>query len=971
MKTHIISHTHWDREWYKTFQYFNVKLHYLFEALFHLFETEKEYKHFMLDGQMLMIEDYLNTHPTHFTKIKQYVEEGKLIIGPWYSQPDEFSPDAESLVRNLLYGINMAKQFGPYMKVGYLPDSFGQSAQLPHILKGFNIDSACIMRGVPVHKLNQTEFIWKALNDDQVLAVALPKGYSNGMFLPLHDDQINIRVQQAINDLQKYGNKENFLIMNGVDHQFPQEQLLEFLSKHKNEDSNYLHSTLEDYINDVKKQGNPLVEIKGELITPVTNRVHTSIASSRMYQKTTNRRVEILLEQRVEPLLTLSWVLGANYPKELIDNAWKLLLQNQSHDSIGGCCTDEVHREMEQRFTDINNSGKSLWKAHARAIASLSKDQKPQLVVFNDSLVKGRQLVKAEVFTSTKQFRIYDKDIVIPYVIEHSEIVDTAAFSIWSLYLETPCPTSKTTIIFEIDFDFNYGYKRLNIVEDQKQENTKHQTIKDNVFENKYTILTIQENGSFNLYDKATKKIYRNLNQFEDCGDAGDTYNYSPVLNDFKVTSETVKNSLITVEDSSIKTEITVTFEIETPFELINKDKNRSTKTTDVKYEIIITMYNNQKRIDICTNIDNTVRDHRVRVLFPSKIKTDYSYAEVQYGVIKRPIKNNLSNWEKDNWAEKPLSIYSMQRFVALSDGSSSLAILNKGLTEYEIYEEDNTIAVTLFRGVGFMGKADLLVRPGRPSGVCVPTPDAQMLGKVTAEYSIFIQNKEFNSSELIKEASMYSAPALCIQNQIPLTNIYTKFSYLTQMFDIERVQDQISKRMDNKEKLMTKFITIDSQTLLISAIKKAENEDALVLRLYNSTNETASLSENELTKIIDKASGAAVDSVVQYSAYTPIEEDKINIDNVENNIYASVAGSLKNVSVTGNKKEVLNKISNAAKDAAYKVIVKEKLNLRYDYFYDMLLFVGLSVSSLLFAFLLKIEDKRKGYGLELPNIEK
>ena len=141
--------------------------------------------------------------------------------------------------------------------------------------------------------------------------------------------------------------------------------------------------------------------------------------------------------------------------------------------------------------------------------------------------------------------------------------------------------------------------------------------------------------------------------------------------------------------------------------------------------------------------------------------------------------------------------------------------------------------------------------------------------------------------------------------------------------------------------------------------------------KAVNETLKTVSLSEKELTKIIDKASGAAVDSVVQYSAYTPIEEDKINIDNVENNIYASVAGSLKNVSVTGNKKEDLNKISNAAKDAAYKVIIKEKLNLRYDYFYDMLLFVGLSVSSLLFAFLLKIEDKRKGYGLELPNIEK
>jgi len=844
LKTHIISHTHWDREWYKPFQYFNVKLHYLFEALFHLFETEKDYRHFMLDGQMLMIEDYLNTHPTQFDKIKKYVKEGKLIIGPWYSQPDEFSPDAESLVRNLLYGINMAKKFGPYMKVGYLPDSFGHSAQIPQILKGFNINSACVMRGVPVHKLNQTEFIWKALNDDHVLTTALPKGYSNGMFLPLHHSQINKRLSQAVKDLKKYGNEDNFLIMNGVDHQFPQKQLLEFLSEHKDDDENYSHSTLEEYINDVRKQPKTLVEIQGELITPVTNRVHTSIASSRMYQKTINRQVETLLENRVEPLLTYSWILGADYPNELIDNAWKLLLQNQSHDSIGGCCTDEVHREMEQRFIDIKNTGNSLWKSHARAIATLSNTKHPQLVVFNDSFVKGKQLVKAVVYTDSEQFSIQDNHKILPYIIEKNEIIDTSELSIWSLYLETSCPTHKSTITFEIDFEFNYGFKRLDIIENKLQEKTKYQIINDNVYENKYAILSIHNNGSFNLYDKETKKTYKDLNTFEDCGDAGDTYNYSPVLNDFIVTSNSFKNSLITVKESTINTKITVTFEIETPNKLINKDKNRSNEITDVKYETIITMYKNHKRIDIITNIENTVKDHRVRVLFPSKIETDYSYSEVQYGVIKRPIEIDQSLWEKDHWSEKPLPIYATQRFVALTDNNNNLTILNRGLTEYEIYSEDNTIAMTLFRGVGLMGKPDLLIRPGRPSGVCVPTPDAQMLGKVTAEYSILIQKGELNASEIIKEASRYNATPLSVQNQIPLTNIYEKFDYLKEMFNIERLQDQISKRMNNDLNVSNEFIKIDSESLLISAIKKAENEDAIVLRLYNPTSKTVTSSQ-------------------------------------------------------------------------------------------------------------------------------
>ena len=153
-----------------------------------------------------------------------------------------------------------------------------------------------------------------------------------------------------------------------------------------------------------------------------------------------------------------------------------------------------------------------------------------------------------------------------------------------------------------------------------------------------------------------------------------------------------------------------------------------------------------------------------------------------------------------------------------------------------------------------------------------------------------------------------------------------------------------------------------------------APNKKVVKAGIEKAVNETlgsASLSAKELTKIIDKASGAAVDSVVQYSRYVPIEEADIDINNVENNIYTDVAAKLKNVTVPADKKEAVKQVSNVAKDAAYQVIIKEKLNLRYDYFYDMLIFVGLSVSSLLFAFLLKIEDKRKGYGLEMPNIEK
>ena len=129
--------------------------------------------------------------------------------------------------------------------------------------------------------------------------------------------------------------------------------------------------------------------------------------------------------------------------------------------------------------------------------------------------------------------------------------------------------------------------------------------------------------------------------------------------------------------------------------------------------------------------------------------------------------------------------------------------------------------------------------------------------------------------------------------------------------------------------------------------------------------------SAKDINKVIDKASGLAVDSIVQYSTYIPLEESEIDTKKVENNIYTLVLKNLEDVSIPDNKKKAIAKVSDIAKNAAYEVIAEEKMDLRYNYFYDMLIFLGLSVSSLLFAFLLKMEDKRKGYGLELPNIEK
>jgi mannosylglycerate hydrolase len=156
---HLVSHTHWDREWYLTFQQFRLKLVQILDSLLDLLESDPDYKHFMLDGQTIVLEDYLEMRPERVSQIRQHVKSGRLLIGPWYVLPDEFLVSPEAILRNLLEGRRTARDYGGGMPVGYIPDPFGHIGQMPQILCGFGLDSACLQRGLADEPL---ECWWQA-----------------------------------------------------------------------------------------------------------------------------------------------------------------------------------------------------------------------------------------------------------------------------------------------------------------------------------------------------------------------------------------------------------------------------------------------------------------------------------------------------------------------------------------------------------------------------------------------------------------------------------------------------------------------------------------------------------------------------------------------------------------------------------------------------------------------------------------
>ena len=178
---HVVSHTHWDREWYLSFQSFRLKLVHLVDELLDLLEKDPHFKFFMLDGQTIALDDYLAMRPKKEALLRKHIRNGRILIGPWHILPDMYLVGPELHIRNLLQGDRTARRFGSKMMVGYIPDPFGHPGQLPQILRGFGIETACLWRGLDEEP---TEFWWEAPDGSRVLMAYLRDGYGNGASLP-------------------------------------------------------------------------------------------------------------------------------------------------------------------------------------------------------------------------------------------------------------------------------------------------------------------------------------------------------------------------------------------------------------------------------------------------------------------------------------------------------------------------------------------------------------------------------------------------------------------------------------------------------------------------------------------------------------------------------------------------------------------------------------------------------------------
>ena len=342
MKKQVIAylHTHWDREWYREFEVFRLRLLRVFDNVLNLLETNK-IPSFYFDGQVSALLDYLEIRPEKEKIVRKFIKEKRLFIGPFYTLVDEFLTDRTAFEKNLQIGLKISKDFGCTDFIGYLADTFGHSQNVPKILKEFGIDKCVVWRGcgdIPA------EFTFNGIN-----TVNLIRGYFMDIFsAPM---TIEKKAEWLKDNLDKIAKKSGdyLLLPIGADHLGVEPDIKEQIEKVNELLIDYkirLSSPFEyfELVKDNFKQFEWNDELRDNSLTFILPGSY----SARLKLKQYNVKCTYLLEQADK--LQKKYV--SKYDS-IIEYAYKLLLKNQAHDGICGCSTDLVHRENITRYEKI------------------------------------------------------------------------------------------------------------------------------------------------------------------------------------------------------------------------------------------------------------------------------------------------------------------------------------------------------------------------------------------------------------------------------------------------------------------------------------------------------------------------------------------------------------------------------------------------------------------------------------------
>jgi len=785
----IVPHTHWDREWYEPFQTFRLRLVHLIDGLLDLLESDPSYARFHLDGQMAVIDDYLEVRPENEERIRRLAASGRISMGPWYILLDEFLVSGETIIRDLEAGLARAASFGGATGIGYLPDMFGHIAQMPQILKLARFEHAVVWRGVP-SVIDRTGFWWEAPDGSTVRAEYLPVGYSNGAAIP---DDAKELVRRIADHEQEIGSflVDGLLFMNGTDHQEPQPWLGRVVAEaNALQDDLVLEVTaLADYLAGTPTDGLPRWE--GELRSGARADLLMGVASNRVDVKREAARAERALERRAEPYSAL-FLPAEQWPGTLLDVAWKEVVRNAAHDSACACSVDEVVDAVLVRYAEARRIGEGLADQALVALARSLADAGPvvvnpsarirgglvEMVVAGEDLPPDTQAlpdapgafgiprglgaltldantvrtilgmlpagsqIDAHTWIQGVEVEEDETGIDITIVFGSEERFDVPLASIkHDLYTRLGArPDSVVRIridqppirqvVARVDDVPGFGWRSCTPAALAHPVSVSEGDGAGGsgavVLENGIVSVAIDpESGTFALDGLA------GFGRLVDGGDHGDSYNYSPPRHDQLV--ETPETVAVTVtERGPVRARAEIKSSYRWPEYVDGMSRARTGERT-VEVTTTVELGADEKIVRVVTRFVNPSRDHRLRVHLPLPRPASFSEAECAFAVVRRGLE------AEGRPEEFGLPTFPSRRFVS----AGGLTVAHEGLLEYELVDIENgeakTLALTLLRSTGMLSRLGMEYRP-LPAGPLTPVDGLQLQGRpIEARYALCV----------------------------------------------------------------------------------------------------------------------------------------------------------------------------------------------------------------------------------------
>jgi len=756
---HYISGTHWDREWYRPFQEYRVLLVEIIDSLLDLMETNRDFKYFHLDGQTCVLRDYTEVRPERADRLAARIREGRILIGPWFTMPDLFCPGDEALLRNLLLGRRISREWGVEpMPVAYTCDMFGHPSQMPQIYRGFDLRHCVLGRGTNEHT-TPAFFTWKAPDGSSVFCFKLQDAMGYGAFVgsrhilehapPDADPRaIEAKAKESLASYVDYearrSNGRVLCLIDALDHMPPATDAPRYLRILHEACPNVRarHSTLPAFFEEAEKTATRVPTRAGELREPSKNRngylwLIPNCVSSRVRMKQANDACQTLLERWVEPLLAVAALQGADLPERFLRIAWEHVVTNHAHDSICGCSIDQVHRDMMHRFDQARVLGEQLrnraFGALTAPCADLAKAEheftltlanpvplrRREVVVFHVDLptdypaffhegFRGAQDIKAFTLHDPSGAEVpYQRLAIVPRSIERTRFALPAVASQGEF--------ARYTLAAEVELP-GLGFTSL-LVRPSPTAVRRVGSLRTGpaAAENEFLALAVAPNGTLTLTDKSTDETYGGLLTFEDRSEIGDGW--------FHAHSETDEIALSTGSAAQVSVvhdgpEI-VTFRIATtmsvPARYDRVAERRSAERVDLALTSLVSLRRGAKTIEVETTVENTAEDHRLRLLLPTDAAGASAYlAHHPFDLVERSIALDPATaaWQEMEQAEKPF--LGLQAVGARKRG---LAFLSAGGPHEGGVADDarRTMLVTLLRSyrrtVGTPGEPDGLER--------------------------------------------------------------------------------------------------------------------------------------------------------------------------------------------------------------------------------------------------------------------